>query len=251
MPKNGNLTYPGGRIRLYVEDALAAGAEAALSGAQVHYLRNVMRAEAGQSVRLFNGRDGEWRARIAKLGKHGGSAVCEERTRTQENGADLWLLFAPIKRQPIDYLAGKATELGVSQLIPVITQHTIVPRVKIARLRAHAVEAAEQSQRLSVPEIAEAAKLESVLAAWDGSRKLIFCDEGGKARPIAKALTDAKAEKWALLTGPEGGFSGEERAQLYGLDFVIPVSLGKRILRADTAAIAALGAFQAIAGDWR
>ena len=251
MPEKSDVTYPGGRLRLYVEGNLAAGAEAGLSEAQVHYLRNVMRAGAGQNLRLFNGRDGEWRARITKLGKRDGMAVCEERIRAQECESDLWLLFAPVKRAPIDYLVEKATELGVASLRPVFTQRTIVARVNLERLRAHAIEAAEQSQRLSVPEIAEPEKLERALEQWDHARKLIFCDEGGHARPIAEALKNTGAEKWALLTGPEGGFTDDERNWLRGREFVVPVSLGKRILRADTAAIAALGAFQAIAGDWR
>ena len=161
---------------------------------------------------------------------------------------DLWLVFAPIKKTPADYLAQKATELGVRALVPVITRRTIVARVNLERMRANAVEAAEQSGRLSVPEVREPRSFEKLLAAWPMERRILFCDEGGDAPPIAAALRDAPDGGWAVFTGPEGGFDSAERAALRAMPFVTPVSLGQRILRADTAALAALAVWQAVKG---
>jgi 16S rRNA (uracil1498-N3)-methyltransferase len=245
------LTEPGGRVRLFVEAELGGGLRVTPDDGQAHYLLHVMRAKAQHRVLLFNGRDGEWRARIAEAGKRSCVLECEARTALQVEVPDVWLVFAPIKKTPADYLAQKATELGVRRLHPVTTRRTIVARVNVDRMRANAVEAAEQSGRLSVPEIGTPVDLERLLSAWPGDRCLLFCDEGGAAPSIAEGLGDAPPGPWAILTGPEGGFDPDERAMLRGLPFVVPVSLGERVLRADTAALAALAVWQALRGDWR
>jgi 16S rRNA (uracil1498-N3)-methyltransferase len=241
------------RIRLFVEDDLAPGGITALAPAQAHYLRNVMRLAPGASLLLFNGRDGEWRARIAILGKGKSACAIEEQTRPQAAEPDLWLLFAPIKRAPLDLLAQKATELGVAALWPVFTQRTAVARINEARLRANAIEGAEQSGRLSVPAIIPAAPLEHALARWPDRRRLLLCDETGAGEPIAAALGRLAAEPGpaAILTGPEGGFTPSELDRLRKLSICTAVGLGPRTLRADTAALAALACWQALAGDWR
>lgn len=239
-----DLSEPGGKLRLFVEGPLTAGAAVTLADEQAHYLRNVMRAKAGDRLRLFNGRDGEWRAALALAGKRGAAAVPEVRLRAQEPAGDLWLCFAPVKKTPSDYVAQKATELGVSALKPVITRRTIVARVNTGRMRANAVEAAEQSDRLDVPDCAEPVTLAALLAAWPAERRLVFCDEGG-APPMLSALAGAGQGPFAVLTGPEGGFDAEERALIRTVPQCLPVSLGPRILRADTAALAALAVLQA------
>ena len=242
------LIEAGGKVRLYVTAPLSAGAQFPADEGQAHYLLHVMRAKAGARVSLFNGRDGEWLAEIAQAGKRGVMLSCLKRTAPQTEGSDLWLLFAPIKKTPSDYLVQKATELGVSRLQPVFTRRTIVTRVNAERLLANAIEAAEQSGRLSVPQIGAPQDLDKALAAWPKDRPLYFCDEGGDARPLAEV---AKLGAAAILTGPEGGFDPKERAMLRALPFVLPVTLGPRILRADTAALAALSIWQAKAGDWK
>jgi 16S rRNA (uracil1498-N3)-methyltransferase len=245
------LTEPAGKVRLFVEAELAAGLRVAPDDGQAHYLLHVMRAKLGDSVLLFNGRDGEWRARIAEIGKRSCVLECVAQTAPQCEVPDIWLVFAPVKKTPADYLTQKAAELGVRRLQPVTTRRTVVARVNLERMRANAIEAAEQSGRLSVPEIAEPATLARLLATWPTDRRLLFCDEHGDAPSIAELLRDASVGRWAVLTGPEGGFDPEERAMLRALPFVIPVSLGQRILRADTAALAALAIWQALCGDWR
>jgi 16S rRNA (uracil1498-N3)-methyltransferase len=195
---------------------------------------------------LFNGRDGEWLAEIATA-KRGAMLTCLKQTQAQAGVPDLWLLFAPVKKTPADYLVQKATELGVSKLQPVFTRRSIVTRVNPDRLLANVVEAAEQSGRLSVPEIGTPTPLEKILAAWPKQRRLYFCDEGGNAKPLAEVAGNAPA---AILTGPEGGFDPAERDALRALSFVTPVTLGPRILRADTAALAALAIWQSVKGDW-
>ncbi len=252
MPgQQDDLTHPGGGIRLFVEDALGAAARIDASEPHAHYLRNVMRAKSGDAVRLFNDADGEWRARIALTGKRGVTLACEAKIREQVGVPDLWLLFALVKRAPIDFLIEKATELGVAALQPVITSRTIVSRVNLQRLRAHAIEAAEQSGRLTVPELREPRKLAEVLSVWDTGRTLIHCDESGTAPPIALALQRKNSDRAAILIGPEGGFDDAERAMLRAHASVLPVSLGPRVMRADTAALAALAVWQSISGDWR
>jgi 16S rRNA (uracil1498-N3)-methyltransferase len=246
-----DLTEPGGHVRLFVDAALGEGARVAASDGQAHYLLRVMRAGIGDRVLLFNGRDGEWRARIAEARKHGCTLECEARTAPQRECPDVWLVFAPIKKNPADYVAQKATELGVRVLQPVLTRRTIARRINLDRLRANVVEAAEQSGRVDVPGVRELVDLEKLLAAWPAGRRILFCDEGGEVPPIADALRDVPSDPWAVLTGPEGGFDPAERSLLRGLPFVVPVGLGVRILRADTAALAALSVWQALKGDWR
>jgi 16S rRNA (uracil1498-N3)-methyltransferase len=246
-----HLSEPAGKVRLYVDAALADGARVEPGEGQAHYLLHVMRARAGDRISLFNGRDGEWLARIADVAKRGCALVCERQTEPQRDVADIWLCFAPIKKTPADYVVQKATELGARLLQPVFTRRTIVTRVNEERMRANAVEAAEQSGRLSVPEIRQAVTLDRLLATWPVARKLIFCDEAGEAPPIAGVLKNLKHAQWAVLTGPEGGFDATEREKIRAHPFVVPVSLGSRVLRADTAALAALAVWQALAGDWR
>ncbi len=241
-------------IRLYVEASLAAGAEIALTPEQAHYAKNVMRRGPGDEALLFNGGDGEWRARIDALGKRGGVLGAIEQTREQRDEADLWLVFAPIKRARLAFIAEKATELGVSAIVPVLTRHTVVNKVNIARLRANAIEAAEQSGRLSVPEVHPPVTFAELLAGWPDGRRIMLCDESGGGRPIAAALADTAATPdapWAVMIGPEGGYARDELDALGKLPFVTRVGLGQRLLRADTAAIAALACWQAVAGSWR
>jgi len=240
------LTEAGGRIRLYVTADLGADAAVPLPDGPSHYLLHVMRAKPGDGLRLFNGRDGEWAAEITAATKRGVTVTARARTAAQSEVSDLWLCFAPIKKTPADYLAQKATELGAARLQPIFTRRTIVSRVNQERLLANAVEAAEQSGRLSVPQIAEPVTLEKLLASWPRERRLYFCDESGDARPLAQAAQPAPA---AILTGPEGGFDPAERALLRAQNFVTPVTLGPRILRADTAALAALAVWQSAMGD--
>jgi 16S rRNA (uracil1498-N3)-methyltransferase len=241
------ITEAGGRLRLFVSADLGAGLAVPASEGQAHYLLHVMRAKPGQRVSLFNGRDGEWLAEIGAVSKRGVALSCLRQTAPQAGVPDLWLLFAPIKKTPSDYLTQKATELGVSVLQPVITRRTIVARVNAERMTANAIEAAEQSGRLSVPEIREAVNLEKLPASWPKDRQLYFCDEGGDAKPLAQAAQPGPA---AILTGPEGGFDPAEHEMLRALSFVTPVTLGPRILRADTAALAALAIWQSVRGDW-
>jgi 16S rRNA (uracil1498-N3)-methyltransferase len=244
------LTEAGGKTRLYVTGDLGAGIAVALDEGPSHYLLHVLRAKSGNRVLLFNGRDGEWLAEIGQASKRGVVATCLNRTRAQSAEPDIWLAFAPIKKTPADYLVQKATELGASCLLPVFTRRTIVARVNLERMAANAAEAAEQSERLTVPEIRKAMDLDKLLAFWPRERRLYFCDEGGDAKPLAEAARGASGPA-AILTGPEGGFDPAERDLLRAQKFVVPVTLGPRILRADTAALAALSVWHSAAGDWR
>ncbi len=244
------LTEPGGRTRLYVTAPLGTDAVVPASEGQTHYLLHVMRAKAGDRLRLFNGRDGEWLAQIVQAGKRGVIFTCQARTVPQAEVPDIWLAFAPVKKTPADYLVQKATELGVAALLPVFTRRTIVTRVNEERMAANAIEAAEQSDRLSVPEVRAPLPFDKLLASWQKDRRIFFCDEGGEAKPLAGAARDAPSGPAAILTGPEGGFDPAERAALRALPFVTPVTLGPRILRADTAALAALAVWQSVRGDW-
>jgi 16S rRNA (uracil1498-N3)-methyltransferase len=241
--------------RLFVEADLAAGIEAPLDEAQAHYLRHVMRRDDGAPLLLFNGRDGEWRATLAARGRKAASAHVVERTREQTPEPDIWLCFAPLKRARIDYVAEKATELGVAVLQPILTHHTMVERVNVERLRANAVEAAEQTERLSVPEVRPPLDLPRLLGGWPAGRRLLVCDETGGGPPIAEALAGlddaARAAPWAIAIGPEGGFDAAELEGLRRIKDVMSVGLGPRILRADTAALAALACWQALVGDWQ
>lgn len=238
------------RFRLFVTADLAEGAGIALPKEQAHYLANVMRARTGESVALFNGRDGEWCGRIETLTKNTLVVVPENQTRPQADEPDLWLLAAPIKKDRIDLMAEKAAELGASLLWPVMTRRTVMSRVNTERLAAHMVEAAEQCERLTVPVVRDPMALDKVLAGWDRARLLLFLDESGSGAPIAEVLAGLPAGPLAILVGPEGGFDQSERALLASLPFARPVSLGPRILRAETAAIAALAIIQALKGDW-
>jgi len=241
--------------RLFVEADLAAGIEAPLGEAQVHYLRHVLRRSDGAPLLLFNGRDGEWRATLSARGKKAAVAEVGECTRRQEAEPDVWLCFAPVKRARIDYIAEKATELGVSALQPVVTRHTAVERVNVGRLRANAIEAAEQTERLTVPEVREPIDLGRLLDAWPAERRLLMCDETGSGPPIGAALgaldNESRQAPWAIVVGPEGGFAQAELSALRRIKNVTSVGLGPRILRADTAALAALACWQALVGDWR
>ena len=237
--------------RLYVPDDLNEGATIGLAAGQAHYLRAVMRAKPGERVALFNGRDGAWLAAIDKLTKNACWLSVGEQTRRPGAEPDLWLLFAPVKGARIDWVAQRATELGVSRLVPVLTERTQMRRVNEARLLANAIEAAEQCERLTVPEVAETAKLPAVLASWPENRRLLVADETGAGVPIAVALAEkGLSGPGAGLVGPEGGFSPDELDLLRELPFVSSVGLGPRVLRADTAAIALLAVCQAMCGDW-
>ncbi|GGF16261.1 ribosomal RNA small subunit methyltransferase E [Aliidongia dinghuensis] len=238
--------------RLYVTPPLGAGLAVPLDADQAHYLRAVLRLGPGDGLSLFNGRDGEWRGRIVELGKNRGLVALEVQTRAQTAERDLWLAFAPVKRARIDYIAEKATELGVTRLLPVMTRRTNMARVNVERLQANAREAAEQTERLTVPAVEALQPLDRFLDGFPVGRRLMVCDETGRAPSIARALADGapRAAPWALLIGPEGGFAPEELDALRKLPFVTAVGLGPRVLRADTAALAALAVFQALAGDW-
>lgn len=273
--------------RLLIDQALSAGAEIALDEAQARHVGTVLRLDVGDALRVFNATDGEWRAKVAAKTKRGMSVRVDAQLREARAVPDLELLFAPVKRHATDLIVEKATELGVRRIRPVITQRTIAETVRLDRLNVIAREAAEQTERFDAPEIAEPVTLAKALDGWDGSRPLIYADESGdeagvawggeagRARPIGDMLAtgavgasrfdrlsvtppqrqpelvEGGLVKLALLIGPEGGFTSEERAMLRALAFVQPVSLGPRILRAETAVIAALSIIQAAWGDWR
>ncbi|WP_026381252.1 16S rRNA (uracil(1498)-N(3))-methyltransferase [Afifella pfennigii] len=236
--------------RLYVESALGEKAEVPLSPEQTNYLLNVLRLTDGAEILLFNGREGEWRAAIEKTGKKKAKLVVGAKTREQTPPYDLLYLFAPLKQARLDYMAQKAVEMGAGRLQPVITQFTQVRHLKLERLKANAIEAAEQCGVLSLPAIDEPKPLAEAIEALEGERTLIFCDERHQGEPLS-ALSRLGGARLALLIGPEGGFSEAERAALLGREATVPISLGPRILRADTAAVAALALVQAAAGDWR
>lgn len=237
--------------RLFVKSKLAPRGEVELDSGQAHYLGNVLRLREGEDILLFNGMDGEWCASLAALGKKKARAVVSHQTRPQDKGPDLHYLFAPLKRARLDYMAQKATELGASVLRPVLTRRTVAERVKIDRLLANAVEAAEQCGILRVPKIEPPEPLTKSLAAWDEGRPLIFADEAAPSASPLEALAALKPGPVAVLIGPEGGFDPEERALLLAKPFVHPISLGPRVMRADTAAVAALALVNAALGDWR
>ena len=225
-----------------------------VNDAQSHYLAHVMRLKVGDHVEVFNGRDGAWLATIGRLGKKTCELLPVEQVRPQTIDSDLWLLFAPLKRQRIDYLVEKATELGVSVLQPIKTRYTVVDRVNLDRLRAHCIEAAEQTGRVTIPELRELTPLEAVIESWDDQRKILFCDESMPGTALGatphETLLDLRSGPWGVLVGPEGGFHERERQALRGKAFVVPIALGPRVLRADTAAIAALTLWQSHMGDW-
>lgn len=237
--------------RLFVHDGLSEGAMLRCSAEQANYLRNALRLGAGAELLVFNGRDGEWRARLAPEGKRGCVLEVLLRVRDQEEGPDIHYLFAPLKRARLDYMVQKATELGVARLQPVLTRHTVAERINLDRMRANVVEAAEQCGILRIPEVGESERLDRVLEVWDARRPLIFCDEAAEVASPLAALAVLPAGGVGLLVGPEGGFSAEERARLIARPFTVRVRLGPRIMRADTAAVAALALINAALGDWR
>jgi 16S rRNA (uracil1498-N3)-methyltransferase len=232
--------------RLFVRQALGEGAPVALDAGQANYLGNVMRLGVGAELLVFDGLSGEWLARISEAGKKRMTLTVERKTRDAESIPDVWLAFAPVKRAQTDWLVEKATELGVARLVPVMTQRTVAERVRLDRLESIAIEAAEQCGRTRVPEIVEPVKLARFIEELDPARRLYFADETGGA-PLASALRDGPA---AILIGPEGGFTDEEREFVRGSG-ASAISLGPRILRAETAALAALSAYMALVGDWR
>ncbi|MFL5295025.1 MAG: 16S rRNA (uracil(1498)-N(3))-methyltransferase [Phenylobacterium sp.] len=239
-------------IRLYLPHDLAAGAELALDEGQSRYLAAVMRLAVGDELLAFNGRDGEWLAGVAAVGKRTVTLLVRRQSRPQAAGPDLDLVVALVKRSRLETIVEKAAELGAARVRLVVTERTNADHTRVERLAAIAAEAAEQTGRLDVPQVLEPVKLERLIADWDIARRLLFCDEAGDAPPILDALKDqARGEPWAILIGPEGGFSARERDVLRSLPYAAPCSLGPRILRADTAAISALSLWQAALGDWR
>ena len=233
--------------RLFVRSRLSKDARVELDGGQANYLGNVMRLSEGAELLVFDGDTGEWLARIADAGKKRMSLSVERKTREPETIPDVWLAFAPVKRSQTDWLVEKATELGAARLQPVITQRTIAERVKLERLNAIAIEAAEQCGRTRLPEIAEPLHLSRFLASRDPARRVYFADEAG-GEPAMQAFQPGSS---LILTGPEGGFTDEERATVRAAENTVAISLGPRILRAETAALAALSAYMTVAGDWR
>ena len=233
--------------RLFVRAGLGEGVRVELDAPQANYLGNVMRLGVGAEVLLFDGSSGEWLARVAEAGKKRMALSVERRTREAEQVPDVWLAFAPVKRAQVDWLVEKATELGVAKLIPVVTQRTIVERVKLERLEAIAIEAAEQCGRTRLPQIAQPVSLVKLLEQRDAGRRLYFADENG-GEPAARAFVPGAA---MILTGPEGGFTDGERAAIRGATNAVAVSLGPRVLRAETAALAGLAVWMAVAGDWK
>ena len=237
--------------RLYNNDDLSQGVAVAVSPEQAHYLQNVMRLKVGDIVRLFNERGGEWHCVIDTVSKRSLYLVARERLRLPAPEPDVWLCCAPIKKAHFDYMIEKATELGVAVIQPILTARTQIREVNVERARSIAIEAAEQSERLSIPDMRAPKTLKDLLAAWPEERTLFACAELGAAVPVHQALTSAPSSpQAAIITGPEGGFTPEELQQLRQAPNAIPVRLGPRILRADTAALAALSLWQGVCGDW-
>jgi len=239
------------KIRLYVDHPLGAGQSVPLTRDQAHYLFGVMRLAVGGQVLLFNGQDGEWRAEVAEAGKKGGTLSCAEQTKPLMPPPDLWLLFAPIKKARTDFIVEKAAEMGAARIVPVQTEFTNAERIRQDRLQAHAVEAAEQCGATTVAEVADLIPLRKLLDDWPAERKLMFCDEALSSGASGLPEVGQRGAPWAILIGPEGGFSDSERARLAALPQSVPTALGPRILRADTAAVAALTLWQTRYGDWR
>ena len=239
------------KVRLYVDQPLGAGQAVAVGPEQATYLFAVMRLPVGAAVLLFNGRDGEWLARVVDAGKRRGALLCEAQTKALQLPPDLWLLFSPVRKERTHFIVEKAVELGVARLVPVTTRFTQGERWRQDKHLAHAIEAAEQCGATCVPDVGEVQTLERVLAGWPADRALLWADEALSGRSSALTGGIVPGGPAAILVGPEGGFSDEEKARLRGLPFVRPISLGPRILRAETAAVAALVLWQAAAGDWR
>lgn len=239
--------------RLYVAAALKTGSTVTVEPGQAHYLRNVLRLKTGDAVLVFNGKDGEWRASLAEAGRKVVALAVNERVRTQTAAGNLHYLFAPLKHERLDYMVQKAVELGASRLVPVITRHVHVKRVNLDRMRANVIEAAEQCGILNLAEVAEPIAFDQMIESRETGRLLVFCDEDAEVKDPVAALQAHRADQrrpLAVLVGPEGGFSEDERAALLGLPHIVRLALGPRILRADTAAVAALALVQAVLGDW-
>ena len=251
------MNRPNRTVRLFVPEKLSPGSRIAVNTRQAHYLDHVLRMGAGEDVALFNGRDGEWRSAIGEIGR--GLCLLEvvEQTRSQQSDPDLWLVFSPIKRAGVDFVAAKATELGVAAIWPVLTRYTAVTGINTNRLRANAIEAAEQCGRVTVPQVMAPVPLDRALETWPAERRILLCDESGEGATVADVLMRARESDpatpgpWAVLIGPEGGFARSELDALRKLPFVTAAGLGPRILRAETAALAALACWQAVLGDWR
>jgi 16S rRNA (uracil1498-N3)-methyltransferase len=237
-------------IRLYVVQDLGPGVEIEAEADQVHYLAHVMRVRLGDELLVFNGRDGEWLTRLAAISRRQARLQIVRRERPQSAGTDLDLLIALVKRARLDTIVEKAAELGARRVRLLLTERANADHTNLERLQAIAIEASEQTGRLDAPEILPPVRLMDALAGWSAGRRLMFCDEGGDAAPALVALAGAASGPWAILIGPEGGFSPAERAAARAAPGAVPVSLGPRILRADTAAIAALSLWQASLGDW-
>lgn len=237
-------------IRLYIDHPFGPEQTIPLTQEQAHYLFGVMRLSAGGNLAVFNGRDGEWRATVERAAKRGGTLRLDAPTAPLRLPPDLWLLFAPIKKARTDFIVEKAAELGAARIIPVQTDFTNAERVRQDRLQAHAIEAAEQCGATFVPQVDGLIPLSRLLSEWDGARRILWADEGRVGAGPSVFPPSTKGAPWAILIGPEGGFSPAERSRLGGLDYVTPVTLGPRILRADTAAVAALTLWQAHLGDW-
>jgi len=235
------------KIRLYIDQPLAEGQSLPLSRDHAHYLFSVMRQEVGAKVSVFNGRDGEWRCLVAQGNKRNAVLVCEAQSAPLRMPPDLWLCFAPIKKARTDFIVEKAAEMGAARIMPVLSAYTNSDRVKVDRLQAHAIEAAEQCGGTFVPTVSAPVKFARLLDGWDPARRIMFCDEELAGQSAGLPHTGGP---WAIFIGPEGGFSQDERAKLQGLQHAHPVALGPRILRADTAAVAALTVWQQQLGDW-
>lgn len=237
-------------IRLFVEGALSPGASVTTTSAQANYLLNVMRLRDGELILTFNGSDGEWLTEVQAT-RRTCTLIAQSQTRPQTDGPDIVYLFAPLKKARLDYMVQKATEMGVAVLQPVMTRRTVAERVNLDRMRANAIEAAEQCGVLRIPEIKEPAKLSEVLLGWTPNRTLVFADEGAAVASPVYALCAVSKGPVGLIIGPEGGFDEEERTILRSYPFVCPISLGPRVMRADTAAVAGLAIINAVLGDWR
>ncbi len=236
------------KIRLFVDHPLGASQSVPLDRDQAHYLFGVMRQAQGAKIALFNGRDGEWIATVVNAGKRSGELLCETQSKPLQTPPDLWLLFAPIKKARTDFIVEKATEMGAARIIPVQTEFTNAERIRQDRLQAHAIEATEQCGGTFVPEVSDLQKLDRMLDSWPADRHLLFCDEAKVGETVR--VQDLPQGPWAILIGPEGGFSPAERARLQNNACAHSISLGPRILRADTAAVAALTLWQQHLGDW-
>jgi 16S rRNA (uracil1498-N3)-methyltransferase len=236
------------KVRLHVDQALSSGQAVSLTADQAHYLFGVLRLGPGAAVHLFNGRDGEWLAAVDQIGKRAGRLVCAAETAPLRLPPDLWLVFAPIKKARTDFIVEKAAEMGAARIIPVQTRFTNSERIRQDRLQAHAVEAAEQCGGTFVPVVEDLRPLAGLLAEWPADRRLMWCDE--HLAGAAQGLQGQPRGPWGILIGPEGGFAEGEQARLRAMPQVVPVALGPRILRADTAAVAAMTLWQAALGDW-